>query len=178
MNYSYGSNYTPERLEELNVQHKAMLKEIGAVYDEETFWIGGLPQIRLYDTTLKASGKSFDPKPFHGRLIFHKGASVVATGDNPFPCSTTRITLVRWGEGGDQCGRIETASELNHTALVSSVGIRIGKNVLLGPNVTIMKGVTVGHHAVVAANATVVKDVPPHAVVAGCPARVIKRIEP
>ncbi len=38
----------------------------------------------------------------------------------------------------------------------------------------IMKGVTVGHHAVVATNAVVTRDVPPHCVVAGNPAKVVR----
>lgn len=37
----------------------------------------------------------------------------------------------------------------------------------------VLPGVTVGHHSLVAAQACVTKDVPPHSVVAGLPARVI-----
>ena len=37
-----------------------------------------------------------------------------------------------------------------------------------------MPGVTVGEGSVVAANATVTKDVPPHSLVGGSPAKVIK----
>lgn len=44
----------------------------------------------------------------------------------------------------------------------------------VGLDAMILKGVTVGHHAVVAARSVVTKDVPPHAIVAGNPARVIK----
>jgi acetyltransferase-like isoleucine patch superfamily enzyme len=44
----------------------------------------------------------------------------------------------------------------------------------IGIGAVIMKGVTIGHHAVVAANAVVTKDVPPHGVVAGNPARLVK----
>jgi acetyltransferase-like isoleucine patch superfamily enzyme len=38
----------------------------------------------------------------------------------------------------------------------------------------ILKGVTIGDGAVIAAGAVVTKDVPPDAVVAGNPARVVK----
>jgi hypothetical protein len=44
----------------------------------------------------------------------------------------------------------------------------------IGFGALILKGVTVGHHAVVAANAVVTKSVPPHCVVAGNPAKIIK----
>ena len=52
--------------------------------------------------------------------------------------------------------------------------IIINSNVWVGRNVTILAGVTVGEGAVLAANSTVVKSVPPLAIVAGCPAKIIK----
>ena len=52
---------------------------------------------------------------------------------------------------------------------------RIGNDVWIGANVTILRGVSVGDGAIVAAGAVVTKDVPPYAVVGGVPARVIKR---
>lgn len=54
--------------------------------------------------------------------------------------------------------------------------IRICCNAWLGTNVTILPGVTVGENAVVAADATVTRDVPANTIVAGTPARVIKTI--
>lgn len=52
--------------------------------------------------------------------------------------------------------------------------VHIGKNVWIGADVTIMPGVTIGEGAVVAACSCVTKDVPPMALVGGCPAKVIK----
>ena len=40
--------------------------------------------------------------------------------------------------------------------------------------VTILKGVTIGEGAIVAAGSLVNKDVPPHCLVAGIPAKVVK----
>jgi acetyltransferase-like isoleucine patch superfamily enzyme len=52
---------------------------------------------------------------------------------------------------------------------------RIGRDVWIGANAVILGGVTVGDGAVVAAGAVVTKDVEPGAMVAGVPARVIRR---
>jgi UDP-2-acetamido-3-amino-2,3-dideoxy-glucuronate N-acetyltransferase len=48
----------------------------------------------------------------------------------------------------------------------------------IGSNATILCGVEIGARAIVGAGAVVTKDVPPGAVVAGNPARVIKSREP
>lgn len=52
--------------------------------------------------------------------------------------------------------------------------VRIEDHVWLCTGCTIMPGVTVGKGSVVAANATVTKDVPPHSLVGGSPAKVLK----
>ena len=52
--------------------------------------------------------------------------------------------------------------------------VHIGDHVWLCTGCSIMPGVTIGEGAVVAANATVTKDVPPHCLVGGSPAKVIK----
>ena len=52
--------------------------------------------------------------------------------------------------------------------------VRIGNDVWLGANATILSGVTIGDGAVVAAGAVVTESVPPYAIVGGVPARVIK----
>lgn len=51
----------------------------------------------------------------------------------------------------------------------------IKDNAWIGMSAIILKGVTVGEGAIVAAGSVVTKDVPPHTIVAGVPARVIKR---
>lgn len=55
--------------------------------------------------------------------------------------------------------------------------IRVCKNVWIGAGATVMPGITIGEGAIVSAAAVVTKDVPPNAVVAGVPAKVIKWIE-
>lgn len=52
--------------------------------------------------------------------------------------------------------------------------VKIGHDVWIGIDATIMGGVTIGHGAIVASGAIVTKDVPPYAVVGGVPAKVIR----
>ena len=56
----------------------------------------------------------------------------------------------------------------------SATPVVIEDGVLVGANAVVIEGVRVGRGAVVAAGAVVIQDVPENAVVAGCPARVIK----
>lgn len=53
--------------------------------------------------------------------------------------------------------------------------ITIGNDVWIGYNATIMAGVTIGDGAIIATNATVIKDVEPYSIVGGNPAREIKK---
>ena len=69
------------------------------------------------------------------------------------------------GAGAVLAGVIEPAS---------ATPVIIEDDVLIGANAVIIEGVHIGRGAVVAAGAVVIEDVPENAVVAGCPARVIK----
>lgn len=58
---------------------------------------------------------------------------------------------------------------------VTSKGpIKIGHDVWIGTNSTILSGVTIGDGAIVAANSVVTKDIPEYAIVGGNPARLIR----
>ena len=70
------------------------------------------------------------------------------------------------GAGAVLAGVIEPAS---------ATPVVIEDDVLVGANAVVIEGVRVGKGAVVAAGAVVIEDVPENAVVAGCPARVIKQ---
>ena len=65
----------------------------------------------------------------------------------------------------------------NHFSEGAKSPIIIKDNVWLALRSTVLKGVTIGEGAVVAAGAVVTKDVPPYTVVAGVPAKVIKKLD-
>lgn len=61
---------------------------------------------------------------------------------------------------------------------ITAEGIIIEDDVWLGASAIVTDGVRIGRGAVVAAGAVVTSDVPPHTVVGGVPARVLRHIEP
>ncbi len=69
------------------------------------------------------------------------------------------------GAGAVLAGVIEPAS---------ATPVIVEDGVLIGANAVVIEGVRIGRDAVVAAGAIVTRDVPAGAVVAGCPAKVIK----
>ena len=56
----------------------------------------------------------------------------------------------------------------------SAMPVRIGNDVWIGGNVTILPGVTIGNNVVVAAGAVVTKDIPDNTLVGGIPAKKLK----
>jgi len=50
----------------------------------------------------------------------------------------------------------------------------IGNDVWIGSGAMVMMGVNIGHGAIIGANSTVTRDVPPYAVVVGSPAKVVR----
>ena len=86
---------------------------------------------------------------------------------------------------GDDCliGHNVVFATLNHgiaphaRASMSPAPIRVGRNVWIGSNSTILQGVTIGDNAIVAAGSVVTKDVPADTIVGGVPARYIRAVE-
>ena len=84
---------------------------------------------------------------------------------------------------GSLIGHSAIITTLNHDFAVAHrssmhpAPVVIGKNVWLGARVTVVPGVTIGDGAIIGAGAVVTKDVPPKAVAAGVPARVIRMLE-
>ncbi|KAA2233155.1 CatB-related O-acetyltransferase [Salinarimonas soli] len=110
--------------------------------------------------------------PFIGdRLVIGRfcsvahGATFILNGGNHLTDTVSSYPLGIFGQGWEHA---------LPDAWPNRGGITIGHDVWIGFEATIMPGVTVGHGAVIAAKSVVTADVPPYAVVAGNPARVIR----
>lgn len=73
---------------------------------------------------------------------------------------------------------ISNNHDLYERHIITCKPVHIGKNAWIGAGATILPGVTIGENAVVGAASVVTKDVAPDTIVAGNPARFIKRIPP
>lgn len=73
---------------------------------------------------------------------------------------------------------ISNNHDLYERQVITCKPVHIGKNAWIGAGTTILPGVTVGDNAVVGAASVVTKDVAADTIVAGNPARFIRRIPP
>ena len=113
---------------------------------------------------------SEDNKP---EMVLGNDISIIIIGDGLL---TGRFVLITDNAHGQN-----SASELTINPLARKIyspgPITIGRNVWIGDKATVLPNVTIGDGAIIAANAVVVKDVPPYSVVAGCPAKIVKMIK-
>lgn len=80
--------------------------------------------------------------------------------------STSPMFYSTWKQNGmtlSQCNKIEERKL-----------IEIGNDVFIGMNVTVLDGVKIGNGAVIGAGAVVSKDIPPYAIAAGNPIKILK----
>ncbi|WNY47696.1 acyltransferase [Streptococcus sp. 29896] len=61
--------------------------------------------------------------------------------------------------------------------IYSKGSVEIGENVWIGRNVSIMPDVKIGDGVVIGANSVVTKNIPPYCIIAGSPAKIIRKIE-
>lgn len=66
---------------------------------------------------------------------------------------------------------------LDRSKAPPSEAVVLGDDVWVGAKASIMPGVTIGRGAVVGTGAVVTRDVPPFAVVAGVPAKIVKQLD-
>ncbi len=156
----------------------------GAYLDEKTYLHGGPNGIEVGPNSIVMHGAilhvyNFRNLPHAGIRIGRdsligeysviRGQGGVVIGDRVYTSPFTQIIAVNHVFSDPSRPFVEQG--------ITAQGIVIEDDVWLGSGSIITDGVTVGRGAVVAAGAVVTRDVPPHTVVGGVPAEVIRRIE-
>jgi acetyltransferase-like isoleucine patch superfamily enzyme len=72
-------------------------------------------------------------------------------------------------------GRWPKVQEREHEYLATKGDVTIGNDVWIGSDVTIMSGLTIGDGAVIGTGSVVTRDVEPYAIVAGNPAKLLRK---
>jgi acetyltransferase-like isoleucine patch superfamily enzyme len=104
-----------------------------------------------------------------GEYTVVRGQGGVTIGDRVYTSPLVQIVAVNHVFDDPTCPFVEQG--------ITAEGIAIEDDVWIGSGAIITDGVRVGKGAVVAAGAVVTKDVPPHTVAAGVPARVVREID-
>lgn len=139
----------------------------------------------IVDLFSKLTGRNVD-KSFRLFPPFHTDCGKnIKVGKNVFINACCKFQDQGGIEIGDGVliGHNVTLATLNHDERpefrqnIYPKPIKIGDNVWIGSNATILQGVIIGDGAIIGANAVVTKDVPENTIVAGIPAKIIRKVE-
>jgi maltose O-acetyltransferase len=135
-------------------------------------------------------GWRWAPRVGNGEILLQprsRDSEVVIGNRNTFSNNVSIVAMGRIVIGddclfGDQVALYDCdfheIDPLNRNRSVGPVlPVTIGTNVWLGSRAMILKGVTIGDNSVVAAMSVVNQSIPDNCVVAGNPARIVRRIE-
>lgn len=151
---------------------------------------GGSHNIRIDDQTVIQSycvlgcwqryhGQDFSPNIVIGRNC-NIGQYSQITACNHIKIGngvlTGRYVLISDNSHGTFC-EAESKIPPSKRLLVSKGEVIIGDNVWIGDKVSILANVHIGDNVIVACNAVVTKDVPANCIVAGTPAKIVKRLD-
>ncbi|RTL49094.1 MAG: acyltransferase [Sphingobacteriales bacterium] len=103
-------------------------------------------------------------------VMFSWGCTVIDNNAHSIISSERIADVADWKRGIDE-NKIGAYKNWN---FVKGAPIKICDKAWIGFNSIILKGVTIGEGAVVGAGSVVTKDVPPYAVVAGNPAKILR----
>ena len=107
---------------------------------------------------------------FVGESVVVRGQGGVSIGDSVLIAPGAKILAINHNYSDITRPVIEQG--------ITGRGIIIEEGAWIGAGACVLDGVTVGRGAVVGANAVVTRDVPPHTVVVGSPAQVVKDLRP
>lgn len=141
--------------------------------------------VQMVNALEKITGQSIDVSVTVSQPFYSDFGAHIRLGKNVF--INKNVTFVDLGgitiEEGVLIGPGASLLTVNHIAAVNQrrglhlKPIMVRKHAWIGANATILPGVTIGENAIIAASATVTRDIPPNSIVAGNPARKIKKLE-
>ncbi len=142
------------RRQDKYLKHRTLIEQGLLVIGRNTY---GTPIVDVYrGSERKVSIGSF--------CSISRGVVIVTGGVHPVNWVSTFPFRAQWHLPGAYADGIPT----------SDGDIVIGSDVWIGTEAMILSGVTIGDGAVIAARSVVTRDVPPYAIVAGVPARIIR----
>lgn len=129
-----------------------------------------IPSNTLRVTILKLLGANIKGKIAISQelFIFDAGRTDLLTIEDKV-CIGPRVTIL--------IHSYASLSPVNKIYPKKTLPVHIKEGAWIGAGAIILPGVTIGEYSVVAAGAVVTRDVPPYTVVAGVPARVIKKLD-
>lgn len=103
---------------------------------------------------------------FSGTVI--GAANSITIGENTISGANVLITDFDWHPIAPSMRRSSDG--------IGNAPVYIGKNVWLGVNSVVLKGVTIGENTIIGANSLVVSDIPANVIAGGNPCKVIKKL--
>ena len=144
------------------------------------------PYLRLLGAQLGRRVILHDVRFFN---LYRRGLPGFTVGDESFLGDECLLDLADEVRLGRQVTLAERVLILTHTNVgyadhplqrffpAMQAPVTVGDGAFVGANVTLLPGVNVGARAFVAAGSVVTRDVPAETVVAGVPARVLRRVD-
>ncbi|WP_430936218.1 acyltransferase [Saccharicrinis sp. 156] len=144
--------------------------------------LNGIPFLRNFFLVKKFVCKAFDlPESTSINKDFYSSSPNLVVGENVGLADTFIIAYapVTIEEGCSFSFRnmlITSTHDYDDFATIVAKPIKIGKNVWVTTNVTILPGVTIGNNTVIGAGSVVTKDIPSGVFAAGNPCKVVRKI--
>jgi acetyltransferase-like isoleucine patch superfamily enzyme len=146
---------------------------------------------RVRAALYRAAGFDIGPRTlFYGRITLrgdanrHRNLHIGAGCRISTPCSLSLNAPITLGDGVVLgygvtlvTGYHDLSNPEHRAGPLRPLPITIGEGAWLAANVTVLPGVTIGPGAVVGAGSIVTRDVPAHTLMAGNPARIIRRLD-